>query len=460
MSRVLIGIPCYRDVAGETLDDYMRFTFHLGRRSKHDYFIAIKTKTEQFRARNSIVEAGLKIGADYIFFLDDDHVLDWEKTQGPSNNYDIVDRLMGHMDADPDLGVVGAVYYHRGSECRPVLMKRGTDGGFHYLRDDEVTGQLQDVAVQGGGCMLLRCSMFDRIRQPWFDVEHKLGTDIQICTKALEAGFKVKCDTGIKIGHVMNSREVVTPANRHRIAVESARASSQYDQGIDMNWVTNSALALYRLDAEEYLGTDLKGISQLAMTYEMGSIANHGENLPEYYAKKGKEQLARQVMFHHLPSTIQEMERMHALINMQIDAYGADYGCGSAPVTFEFLMKGHRLDFIDIEGSGAYEFTKWRAKKRGLWDKCGWKLKGPYDYVFMLDSIEHMRDWKGVLEDVIASIKPDGGLITNYFYNMDYDNPEHVSMDKDAVREFLTSRGVYPVHGYLWVKRQQQEQAA
>ena len=78
--RIMIGIPCYRDVAGETLEDYMRFAFHLGRRTEHEYVMGIKTKSEQFRARNGIVEGALQTKCDYLFFLDDDHVLDWEQT--------------------------------------------------------------------------------------------------------------------------------------------------------------------------------------------------------------------------------------------------------------------------------------------------------------------------------------------------------------------------------------------
>ena len=62
--RIMIGIPCYRDVAGETLEDYMRFAFHLGRRTEHEYVMGIKTKSEQFRARNGIVEGALQTKCD------------------------------------------------------------------------------------------------------------------------------------------------------------------------------------------------------------------------------------------------------------------------------------------------------------------------------------------------------------------------------------------------------------
>jgi hypothetical protein len=451
MSKIMIGIPCYQNAPSETLDDYMRFAFYLGRRTAHEYFVAIKAKTEQFRARNSIVEGALQIGCDYLLFLDDDHVIDWEGQPGPNSRYAFLEKLIGHMESDPKLGLVGVVYYHRGNECRPVLMKEGADGGYYYLRDDEILGELQDVAVQGGGCMLLRLSAFDRIRSPWFEPEHELGTDVQICKKMREAGFRIACDTSVQIGHVLNSRAVITPNNRHQVAAEAARRVSGADEGIDKSWKTNSALALYRMDAEEYLGIKLRDMGDTAMRYDMADLVRYKDDLKTYYATRGKEQLARQVLFHHTPHMVQEMEMFHTMINTTTPARGADIGCGSAPVTFELAMRGHHLDFVDIDGSGAYEFTKWRAQKRGL--DCGWKLEGEYDYIFMLDSLEHIEDWQSILNLVEKHLKDgNGALITNYFDNQDYANPEHVSMDKNAVKKHLIALGIYPHNNYLWVK--------
>ena len=448
--KVMIGIPCYRDVAGETLEDYMRFAFYCGRRTEHEYILGIKTKSEQFRARNAIVTGALQTACDYLLFLDDDHVLDWEVTPGPNQRYGIVDQLIKHFEADEKLGVCGAVYYHRGAECRPVLMKEGKDGGFYWLRDDEITGGLQEVAVQGGGCMMLRLSMFDKIPAPWFEPEFDLGTDIQICKKAREAGYKVCCDTSIQIGHVMSKREIVTPQNRIRISMDNARNTTQQDEGMDVKWLTNNALRLYRMDAEEYLGIKYDSMFQLAMKYDMDDIKNY-EDVKDYYKSRGKEQLARQVMFHHTDHMVQQMEIFHGMINTNTPGYGADIACGSAPVTFELAMRGHEIDFIDLDGADAYEFTKWRAEKRNI--KCGFELKGPYDYIFMLDSIEHIEDWQSVLKEVSERLKKGGAFITNYFGNMDYENPEHISMDKKAVKKFLTEHGIYPLNEILWVKQ-------
>lgn len=450
----MIGIPCYQNVSAETLEDYLRFAFYLGRRMpEHDFLIGIKSKTEQFRARNAIVEGALQSGCDYLLFLDDDHVIDWEGVQGPSCRYGFVRSFLDHFERDEKLGIVGALYFHRGNQCRPVLMQEGKDGAYYWIRDDEIKNGLQEVGVQGGGCMMLRMKMFDRIKSPWFEPEFDLGTDIQICKKAREAGYKVACDTSVQIGHVMSRREVITPQNRHRVAVESARNVAQGDTGISQEWLTNAALTLYRSDAEEYLGMRFNEMANLACQYSMDGIdrCKTNDDFRSYYAGKGDEQLARQVMFHHTQAMRDEMELIHGMVNTQADAYGAEVGCGSAPVSFEIAMRGHRMDFIDIDGSGAYEFTKWRAKKRGI--NCGWTLQGPYDYVLMLDSIEHMKDWEEVLENVLSRLKPRGALITNFFRNQDYMNAEHVNMDKEAVQKFLTSRNVYPVNELLWVKQ-------
>lgn len=455
--KIGIGIPCYRDVPGEILEDYMRFAFHIGRRMpEHDFFLAIKTKAEQFRARNLIVDNLRQVGCDYMLFLDDDHVIDWDGTSGPSSRYDFLKTLVKHMEDNPIIGVVGALYFQRGGRCAPVLMKEGYDGGFYWMRDDEIVHGLQEVAVQGGGCMLIRMSIFDKIKPPFFEPEHSMGTDLQISTKARQAGFKVFCDTSIVLGHVLNQREVVTPANRHRISMQNARRHSQPNEGIELSWKVKSALNLFEMDVEEYLDKTPGEVINMAERYNAAELdAYKAKNdLPGYYATRGKEQLARQYWYHTTKQVpLEEIEIWHTMINTSVPAYGLDFGCGSAPCTFDFVMSGHRLDFIDVPGAGGYEFLKWRAKKRGVEDRCGWDWGGPYDYVFMLDSIEHLQDWESVMTEVCDRLKPTGALITNYWRNADYLNPEHINMNKEAVKNFLISKNIYPLNELLWVKK-------
>lgn len=454
MSLITIGIPRYKQFPADTEVDYMKFMYYIGRRlPQHDFLLAVKSKTEQFRARNSITEAALQAGSEYLLFLDDDHIINWEKGIAVCPRYGFVDTLVKHMETDPTMGICGALYYHRGAQCGPVIMKIGTDGGYYWMRDDEITNQLQEVGVTGGGAMLIRMKIFDRIKSPWFSPEFDLGTDIQICKKAQEAGYKVFCDTSIKLGHVMDAQEIITPQNRLRISMESATMAAGGDQGLDKTWQLSSALALYRMDAEVYLGVPFYKMGEISERYNPADIEKNRDDIVKYYGTRGNEQLARQVLFHHFPGMVNQMDMFLNMINAQAPGHGIDVGCGSAPVSFELALRGHRMDFVDIDGAGAYEFTKWRVKRRGIEDRCGFTWGGPYDYALMLDSLEHIKDWQGMLEKVIGHLKEGGAFITNYFMNQDYDNPEHISMDKAAVKTFLVEHGIYPLNELLWVKK-------
>jgi 2-polyprenyl-3-methyl-5-hydroxy-6-metoxy-1,4-benzoquinol methylase len=446
MSKTIcIGIVAYDGLDHQVSEDYMRLMFHLGRRHpEYNFQLAIKGKSEQFRARNAIVKAALQFNADYIWMLDDDHILDIGKNQTPSDSYDLPIKLVKHLEENEKIGIVGALYYQRGADCYPVIMQE-KDGLPYFLTHAEISNRMQKVDVTGGGCMMIKTSIFDKIEEPWFDAEHEFGTDIQLAKQARNAGYEVWCDTSLEIGHLQKEKRLVTSETLNDVWKEESR---------DHNWhqTANHCLNRYRKDAEEYLDMDLDQIADLANTYKASDILEHKGDVKDYYKTRGKSQLARQVMFHHNDFMEEEMNMLHSLINTGVEARGADYGCGSAPVTFELALKGHKMDFIDLDGSGAYEFTKWRIKKHNL--DCGLKLKGQYDYIFMLDSIEHIEDWKSVLTDVCNSLKPKSPLITNYFRNTDFNNPEHISMDHKAVAEHLTSLGMTPINDYVWVKQE------
>jgi len=443
---ICIGIVAYDGLDGQVAQDYMRLMFHLGRRCpEYDFQLAIKSKSEQFRARNAIVNAGIQYGADYIWMLDDDHIMDIGNSQYASDCYDLPVKLVQHLKDNPKIGVVGALYHQRGADCYPVIMQESEDDETpFFLTHAEISHRMQKVDITGGGCMMIRTSVFDKIDDPWFKPEHEWGTDIQLCKQVREKGYEVWCDTSLEIGHLKTDKHMITSTT---IKEKNSAAAAEY-----------KPLGRYLRDALEYLGmTSMEQVGDLSAEYKMEDIANYDGDVDEYYATRGKCQLARQVMFHHFPSMVEEMKVYHSVIDTDKPARAADFGCGSAPVGFEFALRGHHMDFIDIDGAGAYEFTKWRAKK---WDvDCGWTLEGPYDYVLMLDSIEHLEDWRGVLDRVIDSLKPGGVIITDYFSNMDFNNPEHISMDHAAVRAYLLSKGIDRSNEFIWVKAAKEEAA-
>jgi 2-polyprenyl-3-methyl-5-hydroxy-6-metoxy-1,4-benzoquinol methylase len=448
---ITIGIPCYSSVPPEVLQDYMRFMYYLGRRyQEYDFALAIKTKSEQFRARNAIVEAAYQIDSDYLLMLDDDHIIDTDDNWLPSAKYEFLRKLIEH-----DKDIIGALYYHRGGECRPVLMNKDENGIFTYLRDDQLTKGLQEVDVQGGGCILIKMKVFDKIASPWFEPELDTGTDIQICTKAKEKGFTVWTDPTIEIGHVISERGIITGKNRHLYYKSSGDASEETASSKRMFKV----LSDFRADAMEYLGIkNTKELMDLAEDYvKHQQTFNSYDDKKQYYIDSGKMYFARQVVIHEPNIGHQFGEYILQTVKTNYPGTGLEVGCGCAPITFELAKAGHKMHFMDIDGAQPYEFLKWRAKKYNMNGSCvfnQWPQDGSVDYAIFLDSIEHFENWQEILQKAYDALKPLGGFICNFMTNMDYNNPEHIFMDKPAFMSYMTKIGFFPVNLAMFQKRE------
>lgn len=464
--RIGIGLPIFQSLPPTTDTDYMRMMYSFGRRyQEHDFFLLTRRKSEQFRARNAIVETALRFGMDYLLFLDDDHVINWQNTQ-ESSPYDFLKKLLAHKK-----DIVGALYYHRTGDYKPVLMKEFEQGKYRFLTDAEVTGKLQQVDVQGGGCMLIDMKIFDRIKPPYFVPEQQadmetqcpgcgehltvatpnLGTDIQICQAARRNGFEVWCDTSIVIGHLKQDQEVVTHLNR-----DSFYADSLLNKRVGDDWAAEFYVAQFRKDIESYLQFDAEEIGFRATQYHLKNSKEWGkyEDKQEYYKARSVDQLCRQHYYHSSPKVAKNGIKILKQFRKGVTGCGIDFGCGAAPIGFELLKMGHAMDFVDIEGTAAYDFVKWRVDKldEKLRERAGWKIHGPYDFALFLDSIEHLFDWKEVLDNIIGRMRENAMLITNFFDNHAHGNVEHVNMDHQAVMDFLLSRHMIPRTRMLWQK--------
>jgi len=448
-TKIAIGIPVFQSFQPTVAFDYMRMFYSFGRRyPDYDFFLIPKIKLEQFRARNSIVESALKLGAKYLLFLDDDHVISWRDTY-ESSQYDFLQKLIDHKK-----DIVGALYFHRSGEYKPVLMKEFKDGKYTFFNDGDVKGGLQEVDVQGGGCMLIDMKIFDKILPPYFEPEQQtagenFGTDIQLCRKAKAAGFKVWCDTSIAIGHIRSESEVVTPYNRNQfLALESIRSEQTED------WAIDAWLKEYNADVREYTGLSDEKIIENAFVYDDDADKKFGDytDKREYYKNLGIEQLCRQAFYHSRQKVALEGLTLLNQFRRGRKYYGIDFGCGSGVIGYELLRRGYSVDFIDIDGAPSYEFLKWRVGKSEFKDRAGWKIGGPYEFALFLDVIEHLQDWKPQLDNIIGRIVEKGVLFTNYFANRDFKNVEHINMNHSAVMDFLISRHMVPKSEGIWIK--------
>jgi hypothetical protein len=462
MKRIVIGLPMFAGVSAENRIDCMRFAFTLGRHyPEWDFMLTWRTKAEQFRARNFIVNKAREADAEFLLFLDDDQIIDWIGTQG-NRPYMFLKTLLQHMEDDPKLGIVGVLYYMRGGNVfKPVLMHdTDTDRMAVFYDDHEILGKLQEVDIQGGGCMLLRMKMFDDMKEPYFKPEtleesDQRGTDLQISRRARDHGWKVACDSSIVIGHEYSNKVIVSPNNRH-LLIESS-----YGDSIRRTTGELSALGTMILkDVKEFIGEDKEWILAHGSGeyYEKNHRCRFNDYITpdDYYRSIGIDQVCRQTIYHIANPPI--TARNASIINMFRVAkqlYGLDFGCGIGVIGFEALRLDNFVDFVDINGTAALDFLRWRVNKHEFDSKVGFDIKGPYDFVILLDIIEHIKDWESMLDNLCGRMNLGAAIITNFFTDgLREDDPEHFHLDREGVSKFLQSRGFLPSHMGLWIKRE------
>lgn len=143
---------------------------------------------DRILGRNKVVEQALDVGAEWLLFLDDDHVF------GPG----LLERLLSHNKP-----IVGSLYLQRMVPFQPVAYSDKIDDTYYplnlhnYGEDD-----LVEVAAVGTGGMLIRSEILHAIEPPWF--EHgRASEDLIFCDKVYELGLgPIYCDLGARMGHI------------------------------------------------------------------------------------------------------------------------------------------------------------------------------------------------------------------------------------------------------------------
>ncbi len=462
--RILIGSPCYGNVVPEVLEDWMRFMYHCGRRlPQYDFMLGIRTKSEQFRARNVIVEEGQRSGADWLLFLDDDMIINPFQTSNPTEEYNLIERLLAH-----DKDIVGALYYQRTGGCAPVSMMAAGERGYRFLRDDELTGGLQEVDVAGGGALLIKMSVFDKLPHPYFAPEHEFGTDVQLCRAAKKAGFKIYLDSSIELGHVRDERLIITSRNKAQYSLEQMLPGEARKQ------VTTDVFTRLVADGLEYTGymspEELAYVGQRFMTKtNLESHVKVASDLPGWYRQFPRERVARQVWYNSASSYKRQLtEHTLGTINDSIKANILDFGAGIGVTAFELAQRGHHVTAADIEGTGTTDFLKWRCEKYKV-PMTFHRLTGTglphfggtrFAAIIVMDCLEHIPDWRGTLKVLVSHLEPGGVLFANNGILDDHEHPEHFPLEgKDFYKE-CAGLGLVPFSPIGFIKQEAKKEVA
>ncbi|WP_152494992.1 glycosyltransferase family 2 protein [Paraburkholderia kururiensis] len=142
--------------------------------------------------RNNAVNEAQTFGVDYVLFLDSDMIF-------PG---DTIRRLLAH-----DKDIVGATYTKRVPPYN--ILGRTLDD--QPLKAAE---GLHEVAGLPTGCLLIKMSVFEKLRRPYFRTPHTeeaegvmpqiQGEDYYFCEAARAAGFKVWLDVDLsaRVAHI------------------------------------------------------------------------------------------------------------------------------------------------------------------------------------------------------------------------------------------------------------------
>jgi hypothetical protein len=104
---------------------------------------------------------------------------------------------------------VGGLYWTKGEGGQPMIYGDPT-GILNFVPQIPIPDTIQECNGLGMGFTLFDLSIFDQIEQPWFETRQSFTPgvgaaaytqDLFFFEKVRKAGFKVACDTRVKVGH-------------------------------------------------------------------------------------------------------------------------------------------------------------------------------------------------------------------------------------------------------------------
>jgi hypothetical protein len=153
-------------------------------------------------ARNALVEKALACNSEFIWFVDDD-------TAPP---HFAAARLVYEMRQRPEMAAIGGVYCMKNDPPDPTVYRGNGNGSFWNWR----AGDVFEVTAIGTGCLMIRCSVFKDIEQPWFKttlsipsepingdrvISEGMSDDLYFCDKLVRAGHRIFAHGGVLCDH-------------------------------------------------------------------------------------------------------------------------------------------------------------------------------------------------------------------------------------------------------------------
>ena len=142
------------------------------------------------QSRENIVMEALKSNCTHILFIDSDMLFE----------ANVVHELLKR-----DRDIIGVDTNLRKLPLTSTV--KTTDEQGNLIKNDQPDGTIEVYAV-GTGFMLIKLDVFKKLKHPWFMMEHDdkgnmlVGSDMWFCRLARRSGYKIYCDSTVKVGHI------------------------------------------------------------------------------------------------------------------------------------------------------------------------------------------------------------------------------------------------------------------
>ena len=147
-----------------------------------------------YDARNALAQEAIDTGADRILFIDSDMYF----------KPDMMERMA--QDLDDGANVVSGIYFTRRFPTQPCIYKAVDMTGKTEVYTDYPKDKLFQIAGCGFGAVMMNTDVLKAVSnthgKPFNPMPGILGEDLAFCYRARDLGYKIFCDSRIKVGHV------------------------------------------------------------------------------------------------------------------------------------------------------------------------------------------------------------------------------------------------------------------
>lgn len=189
--KTLIVIPCMDQVPTQFCQSLAML------KKEGECAIAFQMSSLIYMARNDLALKAVKMGADYILWLDSDMVFE----------PDLMSRLFKTLE-EKSADFVSGLYFKRFPPYEPVAYKEfrfSEDGEIVATKMTEVPTETAPIDGVGFGCVLMSTAMamavFNEYKTMFAPIGN-VGEDIAFCYRARTLGYDLYLDPSIRCGHV------------------------------------------------------------------------------------------------------------------------------------------------------------------------------------------------------------------------------------------------------------------